>query len=229
MPIIIDASVIFTNPFLIPLRFPFSSIFPIIGSGLGALYLRKKRILFLFATICFFIFLYLSHNYIIPKIIFFTTQKTSLKLEKNIYDFSFYTIEGKKIKLRDTAINRCTIIECFFKGCAPCEKKIVDLKILKDTIKSEELNFIFICDGTITSFIDFIDYSKSRSYSNFTFLYDKEGILKEKFKINSYPFEFFTKKEELIGTTTGYDEMMSKEYLRIKIKQIKQIINEENH
>ncbi len=228
-PIAIDFIIIISNKALFPLRFPFSSIFPLSGAALGLIYLNRSRFLFGVSICIFLFFLYSSHVYFIPKFTFYAAINSSAKLKENIFEYNFYTINGDKILLRDTNNAKCTTIECFFKGCAPCERKIVDLRLIQDSINSNQAKFIFICDGSITNYKDFQNYSKTHVNDGFTFLYDKDSVLNKVFNIHGYPFEFFLKKEVLIGTTVGYDDIISKEYIKSKINKIKTILDEKNN
>lgn len=223
-PILIDASVLITNTELIPKRFPFASIFPLIGAGLGYLKTHYKKIYFKFSVVVVVCFLFLCQKYIIPKILYYSFQKNSPQVVNNIFTNKFYTVLGNSILLRDTNFAKCTLIEGFFKGCLPCEQKKSELIKLRNTFSKEDLNIIFICDGTITSFHNFIEYSTINKKDGITFLYDKDSILKKQLKINGYPFEILTKNEDVINTFMGYDEIVSHEYLQNQIKRIQRTI-----
>ncbi len=93
--LLIDASVIFTNPLLIPLRFPFATLFSFIGVGLAYLFQKSIKLfnLTIFIVIGFF---YLSHSYIIPSILN-NSQEASLKTDINFFSASLTNEKGEKV------------------------------------------------------------------------------------------------------------------------------------
>lgn len=225
-PILVDIIVVLNNSRMYPLRFPFSSIFPILGVLLALIYTQKSKFIFKLSIVGVTIFIFFTHIFIIPRLVYYSFEKSyaTTKSTPNIFDFKFYTINGEAVILRDTNQVKVSIIETYFKGCAPCERKSKDLKIIKDSINNPQLKIIFICDGTITSFNDFIEHANMNIEPGFTFLYDKDSVLYNQFNLHSYPFEFFTLNNKVVGTIDGYDNTISGFYIKTKTERIKKIL-----
>src|SRR5215213_8992108 len=66
--VIIDGSVLLTAPNLVPLRFPFSSIFPLLGCLGGYFVIKRKYKLAGVLVLMFVLFSVVSFIYIIPRI-----------------------------------------------------------------------------------------------------------------------------------------------------------------
>ena len=132
----------------------------------------------------------------------------------------FWIAQSPKAQ-QDTIKSKYAILECFFKGCAPCEEKRLALNLLSDTISHEKLSIVYICDGKWTSQKDFREYAEKNSYKNAIYLYDGNGFLKSKLKINGYPFEILLKDGKVISTFSGFSEMIQKNYFKKQFELIK--------
>ena len=224
-PVLIDASVLITNPERIPVRFPFSSIFPLLGACLGYLKLYGKRAVFAIAcgfTVCLLI---VTSVYILRALFFYSIGKNAPKLPGNILEETFYAIDERPVLLKDTNTTRNTIIECFFYGCLPCEQKKDALMRLRDATQQRQLGIIFICDGAITPFKKFQDYASDNKTDGITFLYDKDSVLRKKMQLNRYPFEVQLRDEKIVQTMCGFDKHVVDSYLTKKIAIIKSFPN----
>lgn len=229
-PIVIDASVLITNTDKIPVRFPFSTIFPLIGAGLAIIKLQSSKILFNLSFLATTLILLSIYQIVLPKLFFYSLEKSKSQNEISVafFEKTFYTTENKPIILKDTLNSKCAIIECFFKGCTPCESKKKTLEKIRKKYDSKDLTIVFICDGSITGYNDFIDYSKLNNNKGFIFLFDSKNILKKDFKIEKYPFEIFSNKTSYLKTFTGFDEQIENEYYKNKITEINKTLNEKN-
>ena len=218
-PIAIDASVLITAPNFVPYRFPFASLFPVLGCVLGYFSFQYKKT-FILGLLLLLPFFYITDQYIIPKMLFYAYERDSKKVTDNLYHTSFYTTTGEAIELQDTIKSKYAILECFFKGCAPCEEKRLALNLVSDTISHEKLSIVYICDGKLTSQKDFREYAEKHSYKNAIYLYDGNGFLKSKLKINGYPFEILLKDGKVISTFSGFSEIIQKNYFEKQFKLI---------
>lgn len=227
-PILIDASVLITNTDKIPIRFPFASIFPLLGASLAVIHKNQKRIFYIIALPITMVFLVLTYLYIMPKLFMYTINKNSPKISQTIFENKFYSTTNQSFYLKDTAKAKCVLIECFFKGCVPCEIKKRELKKIRLKFSEDNLNIIFICDGSITNYNDFLAYNLENKEDGLTFLYDRDSVLQKNYKIKAYPFEIFTERHNILKTTTGFDEKVAEEYYNQTIISINQIINEKN-
>ncbi len=219
-PIAVDASVLITAPNFVPHRFPFACLFPIIGCVLGYFSLQHKKT-YIIGLLLLLPFFYLTDQYIIPKMLFYEFDRDSKKVDDNLFHTTFFTTSGEAIELQDTIKSKYAILECFFKGCAACEEKRVVLNRLSDSIRHEKLSIVYICDGKLTSQKDFREYAEKNSYKNAIYLYDGNGFLKSKLKINGYPFEILLKDGKVISTFSGFSEMIQKNYLKKQFELIK--------
>lgn len=218
-PILIDASVLITAPNFVPHRFPFASLFPILGCVLGYLSFQHKRG-FVTLSILLIPFFYFIDQYLIPKMLFYEYVRDSDKATDNLWRLPFYTTEGSAIQLQDTIHSPYAIVECFFKGCAPCEEKRVALNQLSDSISHEKLSIVYICDGRLTSQKNFRDYANQHQYKKAIYLYDRDGHLHSKLKLNGYPFELLLKDGRILSTFSGFTEMIQEDYLKKQLKLI---------
>lgn len=220
-PIAIDATVLITAPNKVPHRFPFASVFPFIGILLGYYsFLNKKMVFWILLFLLIPIF-FLIDQYILPKMFYYEYVRDSPGINSNIINNIYYTVNGEPVKIIDTSKNQYTIVECFFKGCLPCEEKKAALKIISDSIKEKKLSIVFLCDGSITEFDDFREYALKDQSTKNIYLYDKDSVLYSKYKINGYPFEVLFKEDKAINTLLGYSEMIKKDYIKNTLLKLK--------
>ncbi len=123
-PILLDATVLIGNQSLIPLRFPFASIFPIIGVFMAILFIKNKRNVFYACLLPVILFFYLTDQIIVPTIIYNSIERETSDIpEADFFEYTFLTKDSIPVKLRDISDNKCTLIETYFIGCAACEEK----------------------------------------------------------------------------------------------------------
>jgi hypothetical protein len=218
LPIIIDASVLITNPRLVPLRFPYATTFILMGCIGGFLYIKKKRSISFYFLFVIFYFV-IGHYFLIPQILFSILQRDIDKEPKynGIINERFYGVDRKPVKLHDTLNKKYTLIDCYFVGCRPCEEKLTLLKKIRNIYKNDELSIIMICNGAVSAWDIYLEnYSKKNIY-NVVYLYDKDTVL-NKYNINSYPTEFILKKTDIIHYEVGYTKESEQLYFINKKK-----------
>jgi thiol-disulfide isomerase/thioredoxin len=224
-PLLIDASVLITNHDKIPIRFPFASIFPLIGAYMGDVYINKSKFNFRVLLSIALVFLFITYALIMPKLLWYSINKNSKPIENTILSKIFYTAEEKiPVILKDTCVGKYMLIDFFFSGCPPCEQKRDALYSLRKKFSPNQLGIILICDGTITSHEKFIEYFNKYNTDGIIFLYDKDGVLQKLYNIKNYPFEVLLKAGHIIRTLSGYDEITKDEYYNETVKKI----NEKN-
>ena len=76
--LIIDLTVFIEGNSLIPLRFPFATLFPVFGILAGIVILNKKVFISLFAVVIIIAFSLLSHFFFIPSILLYMQEKQRL-------------------------------------------------------------------------------------------------------------------------------------------------------
>jgi len=222
MPIIIDASVFFTFPEMIPLRFPFSSIFPIIGALTSQLIISRKYKMLLIFTPVIIVFFYISHAFIIPQLIFQITLKNEKKTNyQTIFNATFIDAAGKHYKLDDISNKNCKLIECYFVGCPPCEQKEIELIKLDSIFKNKSFSIIRICSGVVTNYETF---KKNTVGKKGIYLYDNDSLLYKSYHLLGYPFELIADRNYIKTTVNGFDKTTSDVYLNNEIKTINNII-----
>lgn len=220
-PILIDASTLFTAPNLVPARFPFASLFPIIGCYLGYLSFSERKIRFISAILLACTLFYFTDRIFLPKIYYYQTIRDSPPFNHDVSDFLFYTVDGDGIKIKDTIRSEYAIIECFFIGCLPCEEKKEVLNVLLDSVKHEKLQVVYICNGKISTENDFKMYATKNQRNGAVFLYDRDHTLNTKFELTIYPFEIFLTKNQYTSSLQGYTHMIKKDYLINKFEKLK--------
>jgi AhpC/TSA family len=226
--LIIDAQVLYENV-LVPLRAPFATIFPVLGTALAFIYKKGRKPLFIGAFIGSIAFLFLSWKVLIPKMAFslFVNKlpKNTGVLGREVYK----TITGDPVAIEDTARNKVLLLEWYFVGCPPCEEKYKALKQLADTFKNKQLDIVMICAGTVTKFDKFQNHANKNAYSGITFLYDGDSISNRFCKdgIQGFPTEFLSKRyQKPEPSFLGFDKDIYKMYLENEIKKIKNLLSE---
>lgn len=226
IPILIDASVFITLPSMVPLRFPYSTTFMLLGIVSGYLYNTKRWYLLVLSFIFLCLYSYIGSEYLIPSMTYsiITRTKQKTKISKTFIAGEYYTVGGTKIKLQDSLSKKCTLVECFFVGCLPCEQKISALKKIREAYNDSLLCIVMICNGNATSWGSFINYYKNTSLKGVIFLYDKMSIL-QKQSIRDYPTELLIGNDKIHFIQTGYDKQSESIYLRNEFIKINTVIN----
>ncbi len=226
-PILLDATVLIGNQSLIPLRFPFSSIFPIIGVVFAILLVKNKTTIFYFSLIPLVLFFYLTDQMIVPTIIYNSIEKeTSDMPEDDFSEYTFLTKDGVPVKLKDISNYKCTLIETYFIGCAACEEKKEALKIVSEKFQNKSFVLINICDGKISTFNSFKKHLPKNNSTKELYLYDFGGIVRNQLKIDAYPTELILNKNRIVSKKIGFETMIIDLYVNDEIATINSILNE---
>lgn len=225
---LLDSLTIFTGKSLIPLRFPFDTIYPLLGILSG--FFLKDRIKFLIIFTFSIIFIVISDLYIRPFIIWQRREHNNEKYRnKNIslLDKKFLTINNTYIRLNDTLKTPAKLIELYFVGCAPCEEKYEVLKLLSNTYKKSDFQIVLICDGTISSYSSFISHAKKNKFEKIAFLFDDSKILSNNKWIEGYPTEILLSGEKIKNVDSGFGEPIKEKWFKKEKSLINEIINHE--
>ncbi len=225
---LIDASTLFTNPSFIPLRFPFATLFPILGSTLAFIYKFCRRRFFFLCVFFSCLLFYSSFAYIIPKICYDIGKQQEKVIQNDFMEGDkFLTATKDTVELKNFA-KKCTLLEFYFVGCSACEQKYPFLRKIKDSINSPFFRVIMICDGRYTDFDEF-KFHASRNFSNeIIFLYDFDLVIQKNFENPkfSFPYEILYNNKMEISYFKGFSNEASNLYLKNQLKTIKNILND---
>lgn len=227
--ILIDATVFIDGISLIPLRFPFETLFPALGLLGGVIKVGSQKKYFLLYAAFMVLFVFLSKRLIIPAIINHIEKRESRKIVNHPpFGNGYYlTVTGDSTRLEDTANTKCTLLELYFVGCLPCEQKLPVLAELYKETGSTQFRVILICNGLITNFQKFLQHARRNEQPGFTFLYDNRGNIEKMTSSTGFPYEMLVTKEgQIISSFAGFNTETSAMYITDDLKTIKQILNE---
>jgi hypothetical protein len=227
--ILIDLSVPFTGRELMPLRFPFATLFPIFGALGGWIKIKREKIFFYSYVVFIAIFLFLSKQLFIPRIIYFMENRDSRKTyAKGPYGQGYLlTLDGKEVRLEDTVKGCCALLEFYFTRCGACEEKLPTLKELKNKIASADFKIIMVCDGSISSYKQFTENAQKHKDPAFIYLYDQFGMEAKFITDALYPYEVIVnRKGGIVSTHIGYNPETAAYYLNDNFQRIKTILND---
>ena len=204
--IIIDASILFTNSSLIPLRFPFSSIFPILGCMLGFCAITRRFRILAALIIGFIAFSFFSFKSIIPRIVFSMEEIPTSTVDPAFLSSTYLNEHGDPINLNALS-SRCMLIDLFFVGCGPCELKEKMFAEVISERKENDYRIILICNGSITSFKSFSAYVKDKPKDpRMIYLYDANANIKKYLKdVNGYPHEIVFSNGNPVKSFLGFN------------------------
>jgi hypothetical protein len=222
-PILIDSSVLITYPEIIPLRFPFASIFPLLGALMAVALIARLKLLVIWLAVFCLGFFAISHTFIIPSISYNILNRNPRKISDSIFNEKFYTVKGQPVELKDTCSSTCNLLEFYFVGCAPCEQKLKVLKEINDAYENKSFSVFLICDGRYTTFEKFMMHQQKVEDPRFTFLFDRDSVLFKKYELKAYPFEILANKNRTISTQLGFEQSAAKIYYRKKLELINKI------
>lgn len=211
----IDSTTVLFGPNLIPLRFPYASIYPFLGILCG-MFLRNKLKLFYITFSSSLIFFFLSNQFIIPSILWYMHKRNNVsnKINLSISNANLTATNGKSIMLFDTLKCNPALIEFYFVGCKPCDEKYEYLKLIHDKYKIKGLNIILICDGTASSIKSFLNHWNKIKYKDIIFLYD-ENELSKKYKIEGFPTEIIiNQKKFIVNQEKGFGKLFAHKWLK---------------
>lgn len=220
---LIDITTLVNGRELIPLRFPFDTIYPLLGIISGTYYRTNKRIFMIFFSLSF-LFIVISHYHLRPLILWKMYEKNQHSLSKNIYvDDTYITTTGSKVALKDTLKSSPSLLEFYFVGCLPCEPKYTALKKIHD-IFQDNLKLILICDGQASTYNSFLKHWEKNEYKNIIFLYDDRKNLVN-YNITGYPTELLIDSNSIIThISQGFGEAISDKWLKKENYLIEKLI-----
>ncbi len=224
--ILLDSTTIFFGPELIPLRFPYLTIYPIFGIICGLLLQHSSR-RFIHTFIGTAMFFIISEIYIIPEILWlmYKSDSNEISISKNeIAMETFKGVNSKQIKLKDTIQNKVALLEFYFVGCPPCEDKYEYLKKLVDEYQDKGLEIVLICDGSASTYEQFIAHWKKNSYKNIIFLYAQEKSL-SKYNIEGFPTEFLYAKGKVQYREKGFGKAIATKWFEGERKKIQTLLD----
>lgn len=209
---VLDAATLWLGKDLIPLRFPYDTIYPLLGTIAG-IYLRRNIKIFAIAVIASLCFMIVSRLYIRDEIIWYMHNKNKVVYgSMEITEEKFYTVDSNLIQLNDTLLSKPALIEFYFVGCSPCEEKYIELKKIHDMYAARGFKIIMICDGLASSFKSFKQHHSKNIYKEIIFLYSQKSMSK-KFRIEGFPTEYLTNGKEIVLASKGFGEPISTKWL----------------
>jgi thiol-disulfide isomerase/thioredoxin len=227
--ILIDATVLVGGQTLIPLRFPFATLFSVSGALLGLLITERKRMPVIIMAVAAAVFFLCSHFVFIPRITMQMLKRNTLRQSvKDISSFFEMTLvdkEGKKLLLKDT-LGRLSLIDFYFVGCPPCEAKIPSMEKIAEEFAADNYRTILICNGEASSFSDFQKHLSRKQSKLFIFLYDPQAAMEKKMGINSFPHEFILHQGKIIAQLKGFNDEAAAQYEKQTIEKIKTALRE---
>lgn len=212
--ILLDCTTFINGRSLIPLRFPFDTLFPILGITGGWIFTKTSRAVFVTYSAFVLFFLVLSHIYIIPNIINYMLNRDSENLEivirPDFFSASLKRTDGSHVSLDSLMSDQYTLLEFYFVGCKPCDEKYDILKNIKD----KNLRIIYICNGAATPFDRFRSHAALKdSTGNSMFFYDSDSITRNDLKVTSFPFELLFRDRKLVRKFNGFNPSAAEQYV----------------
>ncbi len=224
-PLLIDTSIFITNKALFPIRFPFATTFLILGVLLG--YLLTKNIRFKISGILFtFFYFFLSWQYFIPSLLN-NMEDVDIPFNNNFFSGNVLNQNGDTLILK-SLISKALIVDLFFVGCSPCERKRKMLEDVENDIQDKRFGVILICDGTVSTFKQFQNYCiNNPPKRSFQVVYDYEGnILKYFPDISGYPLELDFGNNKLLKAYSGFSVDGYNLSKKIRIQTVNKILND---
>lgn len=127
-----------------------------------------------FSTLIFLIFLILI-------IVYFFKNTNS---EKELPEFTFFTMEGKEYGRKDLNNNRPVFIYINV-DCNICDYELSKLSVLKDTIDSYDI--YIVSNSNLTDYIKLLDKYYITSIPYVTILHDRDNTFERSFGVNTVP------------------------------------------
>jgi hypothetical protein len=229
LPLIaIDLSTLINGKSLIPLRFPFATIFPVLGILTGFVILQGKKFLITLTILGSILFTVLSHKYFIPEIMWWMLNRDKPKISSSIFSNNFKTINESLIQFKDTFKAELQLVEFYFVKCPPCESKYETLKKVREKYSMSDLDIIMVCDGNISAYPEFITHQEKKKLSGITFLYDNAKNIER--NINSaigYPTELLIKNNVIRHSQTGFNDESASQYYKSETERINKLLKDE--
>lgn len=219
---LVDSTTLLFGRDLIPLRFPYATIYPLLGIFCG-LYFRRNKIAFSIFGLFSIIFIFASQRWIEPELLWLIREKTlPEKKQYSIASRSFSTLDSTSVRLSDTINENSCLLEFYFVGCRPCEEKYEALKVINNSFPN--LAIILICDGMANDFSTFKAHAIKNEFDDIIFLYDDSRVI-ESLKLSGYPTEFLLKKGEIFHVDVGFSNRIKDRWLEKEKSLITKIIS----
>jgi hypothetical protein len=204
---IIDGSVLITTPSLVPLRFPFSTLFPVLGCLAGYFALKRKYAIVGLLAIALTGLSIVSFLYIIPRFVYWMELAKTHPVNPSFLSAKFLDRNGDTISL-NTAKADWLFVDLFFVGCGPCEQKEEMFSQMVSEKKNSNYRVAIVCDGSISSFEAFSKHVKNKPDNpNMVFLYDvKSNIEQYIIDVHGYPHEVIFKRGVAYKTYVGFNQ-----------------------
>ena len=220
----IDSLTLLTGIELVPLRFPYDTLYPALGILCG---LQTKNLKIFFLSVLFSaLFIVGSDLYIRPWITW--KRRTKIVAETipkiNLFNKKFLSTAGKTVILSDTINKKTVLIEFYFVGCKPCEEKYEALKTIKKN--QEFVEVILICDGEASSYSNFREHAKNNEFKGITFLYDNLKVLENLKWVKGYPTEMIFFGDTLRNVDTGFSASIYDRWLQREEALLNNLKNE---
>lgn len=225
--LIIDSTTYIFGSNLIPIRFPYASLFHLVGIVVGYFYVRKRKYfipVFFAATV----FAALSYFYFTPQILNYMSKKHKTVVNETMANFdneSYLTVNGDTVKI-DYAAAKCNSLSFFFVGCGACVSKMKMYHKLTQQYSQKQYMVYEICNGTISSFEKFKKYvDKQDKNEGVKYLYDFNSVVENKKYITKYPLELIYNGNKYVESYEGFND----ETLELSLKEHQNIINKINN
>jgi hypothetical protein len=221
---ILDSTTLFLGKELVPLRFPFDTTYPLLGTILGLLFSFKLNKRIVISSLVFsFIYIIIGELYVRPSLAWYIhTKRTSSIILDQSHSKIFYdtlkTVNGVNTSVNNFTKNPIVLIDFYFVGCKPCDEKLFALSRLKKKY-GKIVEIVLICDGSITDFRKFIDHANKNVSSEFNFFYYEKPI-SGKYPVFGFPTEFLFYNKVLIQIDNGFGKEVEDKWLEKEIKTI---------
>ncbi|ATL46085.1 hypothetical protein COR50_02285 [Chitinophaga caeni] len=225
--ILLDATTLITGSELIPLRFPFATIFPVLGALLGYILSCRKLLLSIVYIVFITLFTVLSAYVFIPKLILQKSFRNDVSFNGNsIKNAVLLNPDKHPCYISSLLEKKVTLLEFYFVGCPPCEMKKNALDSLRKKVDSNKFQIIYICDGAVTSWDEFVKHGKKWEDQQQKYFYADSATITRLYQMErrSYPLEVILNEQlEAVSVHYGYNDIFRDLYLERTIN----IINRE--
>lgn len=220
---LLDATTLIFGKELIPLRFPFDTVYPILGNLLALVWIHAKTFVTVFSSFVSILFIFFSEKQIRPKLLWMVHENMARAIpvssqERMLRD-TFIGLDKKKLVLGDTLRSKVKLVEFYFVGCLPCEEKRPVLKEINQLQPNQDFRIAMICDGTITKFEKFYADAMKEPSNDFIYLYDTSNI--RKYNLTGFPTEFLYKQKSLINVDVGFGKAITARWKEKELKLIR--------
>ncbi|TAE15158.1 MAG: hypothetical protein EAZ47_08145 [Bacteroidetes bacterium] len=221
---LLDATTLIFGRQLIPFRFPYATVYPLLAIICAILVKKDKKLVVICLFVMSMIFLIVSEWYIKPAMVLkhHMANNVDNTVSSPFKNIDVITVHGKRISIADTIRGNPTVLEFYFVGCKPCDEKLNYLKILKDSCGVKHLNIMLVCDGNATSFDNFIKNAQEQGMSGLSFFYLK-GNSQRTISIEGFPTQFTVAKGIICKKEVGFNITIAADWLRREIELIRKL------